>query len=90
MEPTFEDFWKTYSKSVGKPKCEKLWGKLKKEEKVLIMETLPKYVQSTPDKQFRKNPQTYLNGKAWNDEIVDTKSKNTSGVTSGIFKQGSF
>jgi hypothetical protein len=28
------------------------------------------YVASTPDKQFRKDPLTYLNQKAWNDEII--------------------
>lgn len=85
---TFEDFWKLYSKSVGKEKCEKIWLKLKEPEKALIMETLPKYIQSTPDKQYRKNPQTYLNGKCWNDEIVETRSKPNNGTSSGLFQHG--
>ena len=31
---------------------------------------LPHYVKSTPDKQFRKHPATYLNNQGWFDEIV--------------------
>ena len=30
------------------------------------------YKQSQPDKQFRKNPETFLNNKSWNDEIINT------------------
>jgi hypothetical protein len=32
-----------------------------------IFETLPFYIIQTPDKTYRKNPLTYLNGKCWND-----------------------
>jgi len=28
------------------------------------------YVLSTPDKQYRKNPDTYLRNKCWEDEII--------------------
>ena len=38
-----------------------------------IFETLPEYVNSTPDKKFRKNPETYLNNCSWNDEIIQIK-----------------
>ena len=31
---------------------------------------MPLYVNSTPDKQFRKHPLTYLNNRGWEDEIV--------------------
>ena len=34
------------------------------------MEHLPHYIKSTPDKQYRKHPATYLNNQGWFDEIV--------------------
>jgi hypothetical protein len=34
------------------------------------------YVKSTPDKQFRKDPTTYLNGKHWKDEIIFKQQNN--------------
>lgn len=35
------------------------------------------YVKSTPDKQFRKNPQTWLNGQCWNDEVKTIMKEET-------------
>ena len=35
------------------------------------MEHLPHYIKSTPDKQFRKHPSTYLNNQGWFDEIIN-------------------
>lgn len=68
----FDRFWVLYDKKIGRDKCERLWARLKKEDKEKIFETLPLYIQSTPDKQFRKNPTTYLNPseKHWLDEII--------------------
>ena len=72
----FDFFWDSYDKKVGKPKCEKLWSKLTLEEKKACLLATPAYVASTPDKQFRKNPLTFLNQKAWNDEIIIRDSPN--------------
>lgn len=67
----FEDFWKAYDKKVGsRVKIENKWNKLSIEEQEAIMSHIPKYKYSQPDKQFRKNPETYLNNRAWEDEIV--------------------
>lgn len=68
----FDRFWVLYDKKIGRDKCERLWARLKKEDKEKIFETLPLYIQSTPDKQFRKNPTTYLNPseKHWLDEVI--------------------
>lgn len=76
----FEVFWLMYDKNVGKELSQKVWNSLTQSEKEAIMLSLPRYVESTPDKVYRKNPLTYLNGKHWEDEIVDRKtnpSKNT-------------
>jgi len=66
----FEDFWLLYDKKRSKKKANKFWNKLKHKDKEEIMRTLPDYIQSTPDKQFRKDPCTYLYNESWNDEII--------------------
>lgn len=78
----FEVFWDTYDKKVERGSCESKFKKLTEKEKELIWIHVPKYIESTPDKSFRKNPETYLNGKCWNDEIIN-KSNNGTGSKQG-------
>ena len=66
----FEPFWNLYDKKVGKDKCEKKWLSITEEDREKIKFHIPKYKISQPDKKFRKDPQTYLNNKSWNDEII--------------------
>ena len=66
----FEQWWKIYDKKCGKSDCMKKWQKLTLEEQKACLAATPDYVASTPDKQFRKHPLTFLNQKAWNDEII--------------------
>jgi len=71
----FDVFWDLYDKKVGsKPKLEKKWDKLKEQEQLIILKHIELYKISQPDKQFRKNPETYLNNKSWNDEIIGVKN----------------
>ena len=75
LYPTFEDFWDLYDKKTGnktliKPKFDKLTQRLKED----IMNYLPGYIESTPNKTYRKNPQTFLNNKAWQDELINYNS----------------
>lgn len=66
----FSVFWDLYNKKVGsKDKCEKKWNKLSDQERQKIIDTLPAFLNSIKDKQFQPYPETYLNGKRWNDEI---------------------
>ena len=72
----FDAFWDAYGKKVERVKCERIYAKLTEAERLAIKNQLPDYVASTPDVKYRKNPQTYLNGKCWNDEIIcDNSSK---------------
>ena len=73
-DSTFDDFWNLYDKKVGKPKCISLWQKLTKTERKSCMQYIPLYKQAQPDKQFRKNPETFLRNKSWNDELIYRKS----------------
>ena len=67
----FENFWNLYNYKVGsKIKVLKKWEALTDLDRGMVMEHLPHYIQSTPDKQFRKHPATYLNNQGWFDEIV--------------------
>ena len=65
----FAEFWNLYAKKVDSKKCEAKFKNLTKVQIDLIFEKLPAYVKSKPDKQYRKNPITWLNGECWNDEI---------------------
>jgi hypothetical protein len=78
----FDWFWNDYDKKVGdKQKLKKKWNKLTDEERQNAMNYLDLYKQSVPDKQFRKNPETFLNNKSWNDEIIN-RSFNTNQLLS--------
>lgn len=67
----FEFFWNEYDKKVGnKEKLRKKWESLTDKERQDIISYIPLYKQSRPDKQFRKDPSTFLNNKSWNDEII--------------------
>jgi len=71
VKEEFDFFWNLYDKKVGEKKALLVkWGKLKKEDKEKILLHVPKYKAAQPDKRFRKNPEAYLNQKAWNDEII--------------------
>ena len=66
----FENFWNLYDKKEDKINCERKWSALTNKERTECIAKLPAYVNSTPDKQFRKNPATYLNNKSWENEII--------------------
>ena len=66
---SFKTWWDKYNKKTGKEKALNKWGRLKEKDKLKCLEVVEKYVRITPDKKFRKNPITYLNGSHWQDEI---------------------
>jgi hypothetical protein len=66
----FTSWWSLYNKKVGKEKAQAKWLKLSIEEINKCLDVVSAYVKSTTDKQYRKDPTTYLNGKHWNDEII--------------------
>jgi len=75
-EISFDRFWNLYDKKVDTQKSKAKFLKLTDTEIGLILNVVEKYVLSTPDKQYRKNPLTWLNGKCWNDLIQIQKPKN--------------
>ena len=71
----FEEFWEVYGKKVERMKCERIYARISEADRQIIRDRLPAYVASTPDVTYRKNPQTYLNGRCWNDEIIEHRSR---------------
>lgn len=70
-EYTFERAWNLYDKKVGcKAKLEKKWNSMSQKDRKAAIEYIPLYVISQPDKQFRKNFQTFLNQRGWEDELI--------------------
>ena len=76
----FDLFWNKYEKKVGRDGALKVWLKIDVNEMDNIIDKVSNYVNSTPDKTFRKNATTYLNGKHWNDEIIITNNNNQNGT----------
>lgn len=71
----FEEFWADYDKKVGnKTKIEAKWNRLSDSNKFKIKANIPLSKNGQPDKQYRKNPETYLNNESWNDEIIESNS----------------
>ena len=66
----FEIFWSMYDKKVNKVASLKAWGKLRPTDHMAIMQHVEVYVESTPEKQFRKDPVNYLKDRVWEDEVV--------------------
>ena len=81
----FTSWWSLYNKKTGKDKTQAKWLKLSIEEINKCLDVVSDYVKSTPDKQFRKDPTTYLNGKHWNDEIIF--KTNNNGQSNSINQQ---
>jgi hypothetical protein len=72
---SFDTFWNLYDKKIEKDKCESKWNKLTNKDREDIINHIPKYKLATPDKQYRKNPETYFNNKTWRDEIITPHSQ---------------
>ena len=70
VDDTFNKWWTLYDKKRGREKCLIKWKRMTGEEQFACIAATPAYVESTPDKTYRKDPLTYLNGKCWNDEII--------------------
>ena len=79
--PSFDDFWNLYDYKQNKPKSTTAWNKLKQKDKEAIISYLPMYIDSTPDKSFRKHPTTFLNNRGWEDEIITKKKTNDTNAS---------
>lgn len=86
MNFDFDSIWNLYDKKVGyKTKLINKWHALTNTERAAIMQYIPKYKQAVPDKRYRKNLETFLNNRSWEDELINT---NTNGTATATAKGG--
>ena len=64
----FDEFWNDYDDKKDRSKCEKKFIKLSEDDRELILEFVPIYQAHEPEKQYRKNPLTFLNSEIWKDD----------------------
>lgn len=70
----FAEFWEDYDKKVGdKNRLIPKWLKLSDVDREEIRIDIPKRKEFQPDKRLRLNPEKYLNGKRWKDELIDQR-----------------
>lgn len=67
----FEYWWHLYNKKRGKSQCIKKWTRMNSKDRKACIQATPAYVSSVSEKQFQKDPLTYLNGRCWEDEIIE-------------------
>jgi len=65
---SFEDFWELFGKKEDRHKCEQRWKALSPADQAAAFAAVSAYVAGTPEKRYRKNPLTWLNGRCWLDE----------------------
>ena len=68
----FDMFWNCYDKKVGKPNAIKEWKKIKPDEELIakIIAQARKDKVAKPDNKYRKDPERWLKGKHWEDELI--------------------
>lgn len=66
----FDQVWDLYGKKGNKKSSKAKYLKLSETIIQDLLNHIPVYVLSTPDKQYRKNFETYLNQEVWNDEVT--------------------
>tara|TARA_R100000426_G_scaffold84942_1_gene64444 strand:+ start:3228 stop:3716 length:489 start_codon:yes stop_codon:yes gene_type:complete len=75
-EKAFDMFWNLYDKKVDKPNTRKSFMNLTIKDMGRALNKVMTYVDSTPDKQYRKNPRTWINTRGWEDELKSSKRVN--------------
>ena len=85
---SFNTWWDLYDKKVGsKTKLESKWNKLTNNQRTQAIKHTKEYIIAQPDKQYRKNPDTYFNNESFYDEIIKPKEFNqvpTNKITTQI------
>lgn len=71
------DTFGIFMTKVGRPKSEAKWKKLSRKDQQAIIDYIPRYKEATPDKKYRKNPETFLNNRSWEDEILGSSQSAT-------------
>ena len=74
-EKAFEMFWNLYDYKKDKPNTRKTFMNLTLTQMGDAIKGVKAYVESTPDRTYRKFPRTWLNARGWEDEVSLNKKK---------------
>jgi hypothetical protein len=68
----FDLFWNSYDKKVGKPNALKQWQKIKPDAQLIaiIVSKAKADKVAKPDNKYRKDPERWLKGQHWLDEVI--------------------
>lgn len=78
----FDTFWDLYDhKSTNKKTAQTKWKNLTNQQRQAVIDHLPAYIQSTPDKTYRKHPSSYLTQEHWNTPIEQPIAKKIDRTT---------
>jgi len=85
----FNEFWNSYNKKVGKPNSIKAWAKINPNEELLklIVQKALADAKAKPDSKFRKDPERWLKGQHWLDEVVIQQEEKTKYLPLGTDAQ---
>lgn len=83
-EEMFEIFWKIYDKPVSKKPAKEKFIRLSLDNCKKCIEVAPIYVQSTPDRKFRKHAITWLNQECFDDDYSVNNGQISSGKLKGM------
>lgn len=84
----FDDWWNDYDKKVGdKNRILPKWLKLTDADREAIRIDTPKRRAAQHEKKFRPNPESYINGRLWENEIIVYKSTPPQRLTGNYNEQ---
>lgn len=81
---SFNIFWDIYDKKVNPKVCKALWSKIDPSLYQTIFNHARKYIENTPDKHWRKDPERYLKHEMWTSEIISTIKDNKPSIQSEL------
>ena len=83
----FPDFWEAYPKKIGKKACQKKWKSRRLDAKAdMIIADVENRKKNDGQwiEGFAPNPETYINGDRWNDDVSPIKGAGKSAVHGGF------
>ena len=85
----FDEFWNSYDKKVGKQNALKAWAKILFEKYPVeeIVDKAKADKAAKPDNKFRKDPERWLRGQHWLDEVVIAQTPENKELPLGTNEQ---
>lgn len=80
----FQVIWGMYGKKGSVKVAKQRYEKLSETKRAIVFDHVPKYVASTPEIQYRKNFEVYINKESFNDQIIQKNANSTNAKNGGF------